>query len=161
MTKTQLLRILFLSLTLSIPFALLELLALHIGEDGMGAAWQAIYASPAFGTLFFKSWAVLFLALLIGLSLLVVWPQPGSRRTRPARAAVATDGGRMQGKVKWFNSRKGYGFILLPDGKELFVHYREIRGQGPGRRTLRDGQRVEFGIGQGRKGPEARDVHPV
>jgi len=67
----------------------------------------------------------------------------------------------MRGQVKWFNGRKGYGFILLPDGKELFVHYREIRGQGPGRRTLRDGQEVEFGIGQGRKGPEARDVRPV
>ncbi len=161
MTKTQLLRILFLSLTLSIPFALLELLALHIGEDGMGAAWQTLYASPAFGTLFFKSWAVLFLALLVGLSLLVVWPLPGTRRRHPGRAAAAGSGERMRGEVKWFNSRKGYGFILLPDGKELFVHYREIRGQGPGRRSLRDGQRVEFGIGQGRKGPEARDVRPI
>lgn len=63
------------------------------------------------------------------------------------------------GTVKWFNDQKGYGFITPDDGGEdLFVHHSEIKAEG--RTTLREGQKVEFEIGQGRKGPCATNVVP-
>ena len=63
------------------------------------------------------------------------------------------------GTVKWFNDQKGYGFITPDDGGEdLFVHHSEIKGAG--RTTLREGLKVEFEVGQGRKGPCATNVVP-
>jgi CspA family cold shock protein len=63
------------------------------------------------------------------------------------------------GTVKWFNDQKGYGFITPDDGGEdLFVHHSEIKAAG--RTTLREGQKVEFEVGQGRKGPCATNVVP-
>ena len=65
-----------------------------------------------------------------------------------------------QGAVKWFNSEKGYGFIAQDDGgADVFVHYSNIESQGY--RTLEEGQRVEFDITQGPKGPQAEKVVPV
>jgi len=63
------------------------------------------------------------------------------------------------GTVKWFNEKKGFGFIT-PDsgGEDLFVHYSEI--DGGGFRSLQDGQKVEFEVGQGKKGPQATKVTP-
>ena len=62
-----------------------------------------------------------------------------------------------QGTVKWFNGEKGYGFISVDGGgADVFVHYSEINGSGS--RTLDEGQRVEFEIGQGQKGPQAQGV---
>ncbi|WP_327088388.1 cold-shock protein [Nonomuraea sp. NBC_01738] len=65
-----------------------------------------------------------------------------------------------QGTVKWFNAEKGFGFIA-PDGgaPDVFVHFSEI--QGNGYRSLEDGQRVEFEITQGQKGPQASQVHAI
>lgn len=62
-----------------------------------------------------------------------------------------------QGTVKWFNGDKGYGFIA-PDegGKDIFVHFRNIEGDGF--RELQEGQRVEFETAQGQKGPQAERV---
>ena len=64
------------------------------------------------------------------------------------------------GTVKWFNSEKGYGFIT-PDGggKDLFVHFYNIVGEGY--RSLQDNQKVEYEERQGRKGPEAANVRPM
>ena len=62
----------------------------------------------------------------------------------------------MQGKVKWFNNSKGYGFIGRDNGSDVFVHYTAIVGDGY--RTLREGDSVEFEIVQGAKGPQASDV---
>lgn len=61
------------------------------------------------------------------------------------------------GKVKWFSSEKGYGFIA-PDqgGEDLFVHFSAIEGDGY--RNLNEGDEVEFEVGQGQKGPQARSV---
>jgi CspA family cold shock protein len=63
------------------------------------------------------------------------------------------------GTVKFFNDQKGFGFISRPDGDDVFVHFSNI--EGTGRRTLLDGQQVEFEIAQGRKGPEAVSVRVV
>ena len=62
------------------------------------------------------------------------------------------------GTVKWFNESKGYGFIASEEGKDLFVHFSEI--QGDGFKTLRDGQSVEYEEGMGQKGPCATKVVP-
>lgn len=65
-----------------------------------------------------------------------------------------------KGKVKWFNSEKGFGFIEPSDGgDDLFVHYSEIQSGG-GYASLNDGQEVEYEVGEGRKGPCATNVVP-
>jgi cold shock protein len=64
---------------------------------------------------------------------------------------------RVKGVVKWFNAGKGYGFISYNEGEELFVHYSSIRESG-GYRSLEEGQKVEFSIGEDKKGPRAIDV---
>ena len=66
---------------------------------------------------------------------------------------------RHNGTVKWFNERKGFGFIAREDGADVFVHYREIRGDGF--KTLAEGQRVEFSLVTLDKGPAAEDVVPA
>jgi CspA family cold shock protein len=66
---------------------------------------------------------------------------------------------RQTGTVKWFNDAKGYGFIQREDGDDLFVHFRSIEGSGF--RTLAEGQKVEFTVGQGQKGPQAENVTPL
>ncbi|MBA3268630.1 MAG: cold-shock protein [Acidimicrobiia bacterium] len=63
------------------------------------------------------------------------------------------------GTVKFFNAEKGYGFISREQGEDVFVHFSQI--QGDGYKTLEDGQRVEFDVGQGRKGEEAQNVRPI
>ena len=63
------------------------------------------------------------------------------------------------GTVKFFNREKGYGFISRPDGEDVFVHYSNIEGEGY--RNLEEGQEVEFEIGPGRKGDEARNVRAL
>ena len=66
---------------------------------------------------------------------------------------------RQTGTVKWFNDDKGFGFIEREGDKDLFVHFRDIAGEG--RRTLNDGQKVEFTEVQGQKGPQASNVTPL
>ncbi|MBQ6775270.1 MAG: cold-shock protein [Synergistaceae bacterium] len=61
-----------------------------------------------------------------------------------------------QGTVKWFNESKGYGFITVDDGKDVFVHYSAIQGEGF--KTLNEGQKVSFDIVNGEKGPQAANV---
>jgi CspA family cold shock protein len=60
------------------------------------------------------------------------------------------------GTVKWFNDQKGYGFIARENGEDVFVHHSAI--QEPGFRTLQEGDRVEFTVEQGQKGPAAANV---
>ena len=62
----------------------------------------------------------------------------------------------LEGKVKWFDEKKGWGFIQKEDGSDVFVHYSAI--QDNGFKTLADGQTVEFEIIQGPKGPQASNV---
>ena len=60
------------------------------------------------------------------------------------------------GTVKWFDDAKGYGFISSDDGSDIFVHHSAIEGEG--RKTLAEGQRVDFDVVQGDKGPKATNV---
>ena len=61
-----------------------------------------------------------------------------------------------QGTVTWFNESKGYGFINVDDGKDVFVHFSAIQGEGF--KTLNEGQKVTFDIVNGEKGPQAANV---
>ena len=64
-----------------------------------------------------------------------------------------------QGTVKWFNKTKGYGFISIDGGDDIFVHYSEIVSDGF--KQLKDGERVEFNIVNGKKGPAAAQVRLI
>lgn len=65
----------------------------------------------------------------------------------------------VSGTVKFFNAEKGFGFISREGGDDVFVHFSQIEGEGY--RSLQEGQRVEFEVGPGRKGDEARGVRVV
>lgn len=63
------------------------------------------------------------------------------------------------GTVKWFNASKGYGFIAREGSSDVFVHFSAIQSEGY--KTLSEGQRVEFSVEQGQKGPQAVNVMPM
>ena len=63
------------------------------------------------------------------------------------------------GTVKWFNETKGFGFIEREDGPDVFVHFSSIKGGGF--KTLSDGQKVQFTVTDGQKGPQAENVVPL
>lgn len=63
------------------------------------------------------------------------------------------------GRVKWFDEKKGFGFIERPDGNDVFVHFKAITGSGF--KTLAEGQEVEFEVEQGQKGPQAANVRII
>lgn len=63
------------------------------------------------------------------------------------------------GTIKWFNGGKGYGFIAAEDGTDVFLHYSAIQMEGY--KTLQEGQKVEFEVVPGEKGPQAENVHLV
>ena len=65
----------------------------------------------------------------------------------------------MEGTVKWFNESKGFGFIESEEGKDVFVHFSAIQGEGF--KTLREGQKVQFDVVDGQKGPAAENVVPM
>jgi cold shock protein len=65
----------------------------------------------------------------------------------------------MQGKVKWFNAEKGYGFIETEQGGDVFVHFSAIQSEGF--KTLEEGQSVEFDIVEGARGPQAANVNKL
>lgn len=69
---------------------------------------------------------------------------------------VKFGGNVMQGTVKWFNAEKGFGFIEVEGGNDVFAHFSAITGDGY--KTLDEGQRVEFDIVQGNRGPQAENI---
>jgi CspA family cold shock protein len=92
--------------------------------------------------------AILFIALAIGIFASPFMEELGSFSSN-----------REKGKVKWFNISKGYGFVTRENGEDIFVHFRSIRGRG--RRSLFEGQEVEFIVTEGEKGQQAEDVRPL
>ncbi len=64
-----------------------------------------------------------------------------------------------KGTVKWFNDDKGFGFIEQESGPDVFAHFSAI--QGDGFRSLAEGQRVEFTVAQGQRGPQAENIKPI
>ena len=91
------------------------------------------------------------------------WPKAIVASAGPlavAGAAPTTKKVKMaQGTVKWFNGDKGYGFIAVEGGPDVFVHFSAITGGGY--RSLEEGQKVEFDITQGQKGPQAENVRVI
>ncbi len=65
----------------------------------------------------------------------------------------------MTGKVKWFNSEKGYGFITTDEGNDIFAHYSQI--QKDGFKSLEEGERVSFDVVDGDKGPQASNIESI
>ncbi len=106
---------------------------------------------------------VLVLSALVfaGVLVAVLLTPVRRRRYRPSGTVVESDveDGRERGVVKWFNVKKGFGFITWDQGEDVFVHFRSIRGQG--HRSLTEGQRVKFTVVRGQKGPQAEDVSAV
>ena len=80
----------------------------------------------------------------------------GNNRTSSSSSDESTSGDFESGTVKWFNVKKGYGFITRDQGDDVFVHYRNIEGDG--RRSVRDGERVSFVVVNGDKGLQAEEV---
>lgn len=66
---------------------------------------------------------------------------------------------KVTGTVKWFNETKGFGFIQQEDGADVFAHFSNI--EGGGFRTLVEGQKVEFIVTDGKKGPQAENINPL
>jgi CspA family cold shock protein len=79
---------------------------------------------------------------------------------RAVRTPIPVEGEHVtQGVVKWFNAEKGFGFIAVEGGADVFVHYSAI--QSDGYRSLEENQKVDFDITQGPKGPQAENVRPA
>ena len=93
-----------------------------------------------------------------GLFCLTVRGSPGIAKTHffICQTEANTMSDRITGTVKWFNGEKGYGFITREGGPDVFVHYSSI--QGDGFKNLNEGQKVEFNVEKGPKGPQATNV---
>jgi CspA family cold shock protein len=109
-------------------------------------------------------WAIYMIVAMIffAIAFIATLTVPASRRRSRSSGTVVesdVDDGRERGMVKWFNVKKGFGFITWDDGEDVFVHFRSIRGQG--HRSLTEGQRVKFMVVRGQKGPQAEDVSVV
>jgi CspA family cold shock protein len=98
------------------------------------------------------------LAVLAGAILTLLMNRSPVARTPRQRSTVASGDFEM-GTVKWFNVRKGYGFITRDQGDDVFVHFRNI--EGTGRRAISEGQRVQFRVTTGDKGLQADEVSAV
>jgi CspA family cold shock protein len=96
------------------------------------------------------------LALLSGVIALTMTRPDKPAQTVQQQTGTAGSQGKERGKVKWFSSKKGFGFITRQNGDEIFVHFRSIMGDG--HRILKEGQQVEFQVGRNDKGLQAEDV---
>lgn len=119
-----------------------------------GAA--SVFPTNSMLTLFLLVFAACLLSLFSSTLLPANTSKPAAKPSKPGKSS---NKGFEEGQVKWFNPNKGFGFIVRESGEEIFVHYRSIVGEG--RRSLRDGQRVQFKIGTGDKGLQAEEVSRI
>jgi len=104
--------------------------------------------------------SVIFIFVLLTFVGALSGPQPRyKRRGTGTLIENDVDDGRERGMVKWFNVKKGFGFITRDNGEDVFVHFRSIRGTG--HRSLSEGQNVKFSVVDGQKGLQAEDVSVV
>lgn len=107
-------------------------------------------------------WMVTVAIVIFVVSFLSAQLVPSRRRRQRSSGTIVesdVEDGRERGVVKWFNVKKGFGFITWDQGEDVFVHFRSIRGDG--HRSLSEGQRVKFTVVSGEKGPQAEDVSAV
>lgn len=142
------------------PVVVVALLAAQ--AKGLTLAGEAL----SFATLVKAEGMVAFMVVIGALAFLISFASaqlvPARRRRQRSSGTVVesdVDDGRERGVVKWFNVKKGFGFITWDEGEDVFVHFRSIRGQG--HRSLSEGQRVKFAVVRGDKGPQAEDVSAI
>jgi len=102
------------------------------------------------------SLAILFIGIYV--STIGTYSSSSSTASRKAVSKKASDDSE-EGSVKWFNVKKGYGFITRDQGDDVFVHYRNLEGKG--RRSIAEGQRVSFIVVDGDKGLQAEEVEAI
>lgn len=105
--------------------------------------------------------ALMITGILLAISVLFsfIKSQTGKQSLSPSNNKMVNIANQKRGTVKWFNNRKGFGFIEQENGEDVFVHHRSIIGTG--RKTLREGQQVAMDIVKGSKGLQAENVSPL
>lgn len=125
--------------------------------DGSALAFESLIGSTGMAAVLAIIAVLAFLISFVSAQLV-----PARRRRQRSSGTVVesdVEDGRERGVVKWFNVKKGFGFITWDEGEDVFVHFRSIRGQG--HRSLSEGQRVKFSVVRGEKGPQAEDVSAI
>lgn len=115
--------------------------------------------APLVGAEIAQNYLVYFVVTLVAVYLGTVFSQDSSSTKSQSDDADDEQDDREIGTVKWFNSSKGFGFLTMDSGDDVFVHYRAIRGRG--RRFLIEGQKVRFYVTEGEKGKQAENVSIV
>jgi len=99
------------------------------------------------------------LALAIVFTLIKNLARRSANKLKKTKTVSTSNSNQMQGTVKWFNYKKGFGFIEQENGEDVFVHHRSIIGTG--RKSLREGQKVLMDVVDGDKGLQAENVNPL
>ncbi len=141
--KRFLIRCFIVSLLISIPASIISLTWLLPAHEMPTSHFWPYFAAGV---------TTFFVCIFFGCLAVNYWEQ-----TNTKKPGALVD--RETGTVKWFSANKGFGFITRPEGDDIFVHFRSIRGQG--HRALIAGQRVEFKVVRGEKGLQADDVTPA
>jgi len=98
------------------------------------------------------------LALAIVTTIIKKLARKSAKKPKKSKPSTSSTANQMQGTVKWFNYKKGFGFIEQENGEDVFVHHRSIIGTG--RKSLREGQKVMMNVVNGDKGLQAENVNP-
>ncbi len=125
-----------------------------VSADTQVSSLSMFLSQPSAITAYFAAVLVGFVVLFIGSSILN--QAKFKRRGTGTLVETDVDDGRERGTVKWFNVKKGFGFVTRDNGDDVFVHFRSIRGSG--HRSLSEGQAVKFCVVDGQKGLQAEDV---
>jgi len=102
---------------------------------------------------------ITFVVIFVGVAFGAFTGRGPTKRAKVKSTAASSNSDAETGSVKWFNVKKGYGFITRDSGDDVFVHYRNIVGDG--RRSIADGQRVSFVVVEGDKGLQADEVEAI